>query len=90
MPMYEEECTDCGCIQEYYVPSNAGVAQHKCPKCSGVMERLYSLAAIQIFKEYTTNHILPQGKPITITSSRQEAAVLKENGLCKADSNPTK
>jgi hypothetical protein len=91
MPIYEQQCPVCYSKIEYLtgISDPRATSLRKC-SCGATMEFLYSVPAVQIFREYTTNHILPHGKPITITSSRQEASVLRENGLCKADSNPTK
>lgn len=91
MPIYEKECPKCGHKIEYIQLARwANEMIDVCEKCETTMEFVYSVPAVRIFQEYTTTHILPHGKPITITSERHESSVLRENGLCKADSNPTK
>lgn len=89
MPLYEEMCPSCGLVKEHFSKFSEGDVVIRC-ECGVDMERIYSVPSLKIFQPYTTPHILPHGKPITITSERQETSVLRENGLCKADSNPTK
>jgi putative FmdB family regulatory protein len=89
MPLYEEQCPVCGLVKEHFCRMSESDVVMKC-ECGGSMERVFSVPSVRIFQEYTTTHILPHGKPITITSERHETSVLRENGLCKADSNPTK
>jgi putative FmdB family regulatory protein len=89
MPIYEYQCPTCGRDIEKFLKVSECLDMY-CPTCGGEMDMTYSVPSVRIFREYTTTHILPHGKPITITSERHESSVLRENGLCKADSNPTK
>jgi putative FmdB family regulatory protein len=89
MPIFEYQCSTCGRDIEKLLKASECLDMY-CPTCGGQMDMVFSVPAVRIFQEYTTTHILPHGKPITITSERHEASVLRENGLCKADSNPTK
>jgi hypothetical protein len=50
------------------------------------MERRFSLPAIEIFEEYTTNNIKRDGSPVTVKSKNHERELLRDNGLIKADS----
>jgi hypothetical protein len=90
MPIYEQQCDKCGKIVEYLAYAKDVCQVKLFCACGGEMEFKYSIPAVHVFQPYTTTHILPHAKPITITSARHEASVLRENGLVKADSNPTK
>ncbi len=85
MPMYEEECPTCGSLLEYY--SKTYNEETQLCACGALMERRFSIPAVQIWEEYTTRDILPDGVPVTVTSAKQESRLLKENGLIKADSS---
>jgi putative FmdB family regulatory protein len=46
MPIYEYECTQCGCRSEV-VQKVSDPPLHKCKKCGGALKKLISSSAIQ-------------------------------------------
>jgi len=46
MPIYEYECTQCGCRSEV-IQKVSDPPQKKCKKCGGVLKKLVSSSAIQ-------------------------------------------
>lgn len=89
MPMYEDRCPSCGLTKEHFCKMSESDIVFVC-ECGSTMERLFSVPAVQIFQEYTTNNINRDGSPVTVSSARQEKDLLNRNGLVKADGNLTK
>lgn len=81
MPLYEYECTQCGCRVEV-IQKVSDPPQKKCKKCGGVLKKLVSSSAIQ-FKGsgwYITDY--PN------KSSPQEEAKRKDKAPAKEPCTP--
>jgi putative FmdB family regulatory protein len=81
MPIYEYECTQCGCRSEV-IQKVSDPLLRKCRKCGGALKKLVSTSAIQ-FKGngwYITDH--PR------KSSPQEEAKGKDNAPAKEPCTP--
>jgi putative FmdB family regulatory protein len=77
VPLYEESCRDCGLKFEHidHVPNEVSPP---CPKCGGVSERLYSLAAVKLFKSFRTRNIYPDGMEVEVRSQSQLSQLCNE------------
>jgi putative FmdB family regulatory protein len=80
VPIYENECSKCGAVDQYYNP-HITEETRPCPKCGGETERLYSLAAIHMFQPFTTRNLDPSGKPVTVHSQRELSSLCHEYGV---------
>lgn len=84
MPIYEIECVQCGTVSEKYstLPTDESFS---CPRCGGDTKRLYSLFSAKFFQCFTTNNILPDGSPITVTSQKQLSSLCNRYNLNHVD-----
>lgn len=82
MPLYEDQCRVCGYVHEYL--SNYTDQTRRCPKCGGFADRLYSLAAVNVFKSFDTRNISPDGKPMHIGTAGDLTRACHEFGVVPA------
>jgi hypothetical protein len=82
MPIYEEVCRQCSYETEYYSRKSTLMTQ-RCPLDGQRLVRRVSLAAIRVFKAYTTYHI--DGTPHHIDSATTERQLLAKHGLRKLE-----
>jgi putative FmdB family regulatory protein len=84
MPLYEDRCTKCEHVFEWYAVRPTDESK-LCPKCGSAAERIYSRAAVKAFQEFTTRNIDPSGTPIKITSQGQLSRLCNEFKLNHVD-----
>ena len=86
MPIYEYECRDCGMVSEYLIITREqALVDPGCRWCSGPTEMRYSLYCPRAFEPFTTNNILPDGKPVTVRGPGQLAQLENEHHVKMID-----
>lgn len=84
MPIYEDKCSKCDYVNEYYSPIMTDTTK-PCSKCGGETERLYSLSHPHVFEVFSTNNILPHGKTVTVKGPGQLRQLEAEHGVKRVD-----
>ena len=84
MPIYEAECSECGCAFDWYESLPTDI-DRPCPECGGRADRLFSLSNLSFFQEFTTRNIDPQGKPIHVKSQKQLSSLCNKHNLVHLD-----
>ncbi|TDI15321.1 MAG: hypothetical protein E2P05_07215 [Acidobacteria bacterium] len=85
MPVWDFQCSECG-RKELDVHNVQFDPEPIWPECCGErMEMLFSTKVKPAFEPFTTNHIHPEGKPLTVRTQKELSKFQNEFGVQQVD-----